>query len=361
MIRTWFLPLLAVAAFSFMSWHLVKSHQPVPDVDPPASPSRNPYPATIAGAGLAEPRSENIKVAAVVPGVVTKVHVRVGEKVQAGDMLFELDDRQRRADLLVQKAAVAEATASLQRARRAPRAEDLPPSTARVDKARAEMTAQKDLWDRTKELVTRKVLSQEDYVQRQQSFLAAQAALVQAEAEDAKLRAGTWREDLAVFEAQLDRAKSLVEQSLIEIERLQIKAPIAGTVLKVDVRPGEYVGTPPGQTLLILGDLAALHVRVDIDEQDLPRFRPGLPGTGYVRGDANTPIALDFVRVEPYAEPKKSLTNAGNERVDTRVLQVIYALKSPPSTVYVGQQLDVYLDGGFPNGSDSVSLSQRAP
>jgi hypothetical protein len=103
------------------------------------------------------------------------------------------------------------------------------------------------------------------------------------------------------------------------------------------------VGAPPGQTLLILGDITELHVRVDIDEQDLPRFRPGLPGVGYVRGDANTPFELRFVRVEPFAEPKKSLTNAGNERVDTRVLQVLYALQTPATSVYVGQQLDVFL------------------
>ncbi len=344
--RNLLLPLLAAIAFSFMSWHLAKSYQPEPDVEPPIAPSRNPYTATIAGAGLVEPRSENIKVAAIVPGLVTTVHVRVGQKVGAGDVLFSLDDRQRKADLAVQQASVAEARASLERARRAPRAEDLPPSTARVEKARAEAAAQKDVWERTRELVSRKVLGQEEFVQRQQAFLAAKATLAQTEAEDAKLRAGTWREDLAVLEAQLARAESLREQAAIEIDRLHIRAPIDGTVLKVDVRPGEYVGTPPGQTLLVLGDLSELHVRVDIDEQDLPRFRPGLPGAGYVRGDANTAIPLRFVRVEPYAEPKKSLTNAGNERVDTRVLQVLYALESPPSTIYVGQQLDVFLDGG---------------
>lgn len=339
------LPMLAALAFTFMSWHLVKSQQPVAGVEPPVVPSRNPYKATIAGAGLVEPRSENIKVAAVVPGVVTKVHVKVGQTVESGDILFELDDRQRRADLVVQQTAVAEAKATLHRAQHSPRVEDLPPSSAKVAKASAELTAQKDQWERTKELVSRKVLNQEDEVQRRQSYLAAQATLAQAESEDARLRAGTWHEDLSVFEAQLCRAEGLLHQAMIEIDRLQIRAPISGTVLKVDVRPGEYVGTPPGQTLLVLGDLTELHVRVDIDEQDLPRFQPGMPGTGYVRGDASNAIALRFVRVEPYAEPKKSLTNAGNERVDTRVLQVLYALESQKSTVYIGQQLDVFLDG----------------
>jgi hypothetical protein len=111
------------------------------------------------------------------------------------------------------------------------------------------------------------------------------------------------------------------------------------------VRLGEYVGAPPSQPLMILGDLEQLHVRVDIDEQELPRFRPGMPGQGFVRGDAEQPLTLNFVRVEPYAAPKKSLTGAGNERIDTRSLQVIYAVERPPPTVFVGQQIDVFLDG----------------
>jgi multidrug resistance efflux pump len=351
--RTLILPALAVVAFSFMTWHLAKSHQPVPDVDPPVSPSRNPFTATISGAGLVEPRSENIKVAAIVPGIVTQVHVIVGQKVAAGDVLFQLDSRQRRAEVVVAEAAVTEAKAALRRAQQAPRPEDLPPSAARVDQVRAELTAQQDIFQRSKELVARKVISQEEFVQREQSYLEANAAFQQAEAEHARLTAGTWAEDLAVLEAQHNRAEAVLEQARTEIDRLVIRAPIAGTVLKVDVRPGEYVGTPPGQTLLIIGDLTELYVRVDIDEQDLPRFRPGLPGTGYVRGDANSPIVLRFVRVEPYAEPKRSLTNSGNERVDTRVLQVIYALVDQPSIVYVGQQLDVFLNSE--PGSESSS------
>lgn len=342
--RTLLLPAIAVVAFTFMAWHLLQTHQPIPEVDPPVAPSRTPYPRTIAGAGLVEPRSENVRVAAPVPGVVTAVQVHVGQRVTAGAVLFTLDDRQRRADLAVQRAALAEAEAALHRAQRLPRVEDLPPSTARVAKAAAELKGQQDLLARAEELVAKRIWTEQERFQREQAYLAAKAGLAQAEAEDARLRAGAWEEDLAVSRAQVERAQQLVRQAEIEVERLEVRAPLDGTILKVDVRPGEYVGTPPGQTLLVLGDLARLHVRVDIDEQDLPRFRPGLPGTGYVRGDAATAIPLAFVRVEPFAEPKKSLTNAGNERVDTRVLQVIYALQEPPSTVYVGQQLDVFLD-----------------
>ena len=53
---------------------------------------------------------------------------------------------------------------------------------------------------------------------------------------------------------------------------------------------------------------------------------------------------MKFVYVEPYVIPKQSLTGYNSERVDTRVLQVIYELpEDRPMDVYIGQQMDVYL------------------
>jgi multidrug resistance efflux pump len=52
---------------------------------------------------------------------------------------------------------------------------------------------------------------------------------------------------------------------------------VDGQVLQVNVRPGEYAGVPPGQALVVLGNLRRLHVRVDSDENDIPRFKPGAP------------------------------------------------------------------------------------
>lgn len=108
----------------------------------------------------------------------------------------------------------------------------------------------------------------------------------------------------------------------------------------------KYLGIPPSQALIVLGDISVLHVRVDIDENDLTRFKAGLPGKAYRRGDPTRQIALNFVRIEPYVIPKKALTGAGTERVDTRVLQVIYAVDKTDLPLFVGQQVDVYLDTG---------------
>ncbi|MBY0515079.1 MAG: hypothetical protein K2P78_14395, partial [Gemmataceae bacterium] len=106
----------------------------------------------------------------------------------------------------------------------------------------------------------------------------------------------------------------------------------------------EYVATAWNQPLVVLGHVGRLHVRVDIDENDIARFRPDAPGVASPRGTPDRRYPLRFVRVEPYVIPKKSLTGGNTERVDTRVLQVIYAIDAADPGLYVGQQLDVALD-----------------
>lgn len=344
MLRKLLLPLLAAISFSFMSYHLAKAHREIPPQEPPVAPSRSPYNGTLAGAGIVEPQSENIAVGAHVAGVVTEVSVKVGQRVAQGEPLFQIDSRQQEAELATRVAQLDASRAELRRLKQMPRREDLPVSAANLEKTRADLKAQHDLLNRGEELFAKKVLNAEELVQRQQSYAAARALVLRAEAEDARLKAGAWEEDITVAEAQVERNESLVQQTRVEIDRLQVKAPIEGTILKVDVRPGEFVGAPPGQPLIVLGNTDTLHLRIDIDEQDLPRFRTGLPGRGYVRGDATNPVSLSFVRVEPYVQPKKSLTGSGTERVDTRVLQLIYAIQPTDQSIYVGQQFDVYLD-----------------
>ena len=97
------------------------------------------------------------------------------------------------------------------------------------------------------------------------------------------------------------------------------------------------------RTLLLLGDIRTKHVRAAFDEEDIPRFRPGLPAQAILRGDSEHTLPLKFVRTEPFVTPKHSLTGIGGERVDTRVLQVIYALEPGESELHVGQQVDVFV------------------
>jgi multidrug efflux pump subunit AcrA (membrane-fusion protein) len=146
-------------------------------------------------------------------------------------------------------------------------------------------------------------------------------------------------------EARLANAAAEVKAARVDIDLLTVRAPIDGDVLQVNIRPGEYA--PSGvtaQPLILLGSLDRLHVRVDIDENDAWRFRQQAPAVAFVRGNPSFKTNLRFEYVEKYVIPKRSLTGESTERVDTRVMQVVYSFNRSDLSVYPGQLMDVYIE-----------------
>jgi multidrug resistance efflux pump len=361
MFARYILPALSVVAFSFAIVQMSKSQQKPPPVSPPIDPGQAAFSRQVAGAGIVEPETENIVIGTQVPGVVKTVYVRVNDQISAGDPLFELDDRHMRAELTVREAMRASAAAQLAKLEALPRREDLPPLEAKVAEARANLDDKTQLFERVKREIASGVGAGELFATRKMAVETAAAQLRRAEAELALVRAGAWESDLAVARAALAQAQAQCDQTRIELDRLRVIAPrirrpeadrsspviadsdlVQFRVLQVNVRPGEFVGNT--STPIVLGTVGRLHVRVDVDENDIGRFKPGLKGSASPRGEPNTRFPLAFVRVEPYVIPKKSLTGGNTERVDTRVLQVIYAIDLPNPPLYVGQQLDVSLE-----------------
>lgn len=116
-------------------------------------------------------------------------------------------------------------------------------------------------------------------------------------------------------------------------------------MLRVDARPGQYAAAGPGaKTQMVLGNLNPLHVRVDIDELDAWRFSPKGKAVASLRGGRQQSFPLAFVRLVPLVQPKKTLTGENSERIDTRVMQAIYAFSEANPAVLPGQLLDVYIE-----------------
>jgi multidrug resistance efflux pump len=344
MVRKLALPTLALGMLAFAVQHVVRTRPLPPRMDLAVPPPQAPFGQVVAGAGLVEAQTENIAVGSPHSGVVTEVLVRVGQQVGKGQILFRLDERALRAEWRVRQAALSQAQAQLDRLRRLPRKEEIPPLEAKVREAQANLADQEDQASRARRLYATRALGKEDHHRREQAAQRAREQLRKAEADLALLREGAWQPDLAVAEAAVAHAQALLRQAETELDRLEVRALVAGEVLQVNVRPGEFVGAPPGQALVVLGNVRSLHVRVDVDEADIPRLRPGAAARACLRGAPEEEFALRFVRVEPYVIPKKSLTGENTERVDTRVLQVVYALEGSARRIYVGQQLDVYID-----------------
>jgi multidrug resistance efflux pump len=280
------------------------------------------------------------------PGLVLEVYVpssKVGQRVAAGTPLFRIDDRHLKAQLAVAEVQVVAAKAGLAKLEQQPRPEDLPPSLAKVKAATAKANRLLDDAERTKRIIGTGAIAQEEHVTKQLTYEAAVHEQAQAQAEYDLLKAGAWKPDLLVAEAAVKEAQARVEQLKTEIERAVVTAPVDGVVLQVNVRPGERIGELDTKPLMVLGETRTCHVRVDVDERDLPRFLPGANAVACPRGETSLALSLRFVRVEPLAIPKKTLTGDNTERVDTRVLQVIFAIEPGTERIYVGQQLDVFI------------------
>ena len=367
MIRKIFLPLLAVAGVIFAAYTVVSGSRPSPVAPPAAEPSHAPFADYVAGAGIIEALSENIQVGTIVPGVVEKIYVKVGDNVAKGQPLWLIDDRDLRADLAIKRAGVAvqesmlaAAQSQYDRLKQMPRPEEVPPAKAR---ANADLHSLEDAQDQLKVLQSvhdPRAFSQDDFDRRRHAVDIAQAHLAESQANLALLQAGSWDQDLKVAQANIQSAQADLQSARMQvqsdqtlIDRLTVTAPVNGQILQVKIHLGEYA--PAGELatpLMLIGDIHKLVVRTDVDENDawrVPRDSAGNSrAVAYLRGNRDIGCDLKFYRIEPYVIPKKSLTGDSTERVDTRVLQVLYTFDPGDKPIYLGQQMDVFIETPSP-------------
>lgn len=282
-----------------------------PEREPARAPADLATKARVAGSGVVEPSSELIQIGSAVSGLVTDLRVGPGDSVSAGQVLFAVDDRTARSTLREAEAAIVQARAAISEA-----------GSARTTAAR-QLALYRSVDD--------------------------PAAVSRAEVIRAEGEAAAANERLRLAQAQLQAAQARAASARTEIDRLVVRAPIAGEILTVNIRKGEFVSTQGGgnaQAFIEMGQTQPLHVRIDIDEEQAPRVALGQPATVSPRGAAERQVRATFVRAEPLVVPKRSLTNSAAERVDVRVLQVIYQLPASDGLFRVGQQVDAYIPAG---------------
>lgn len=301
---------LALAGMLFTVWIMTAARQKEPMPPPLEPPPRTPYASTVAASGIIEAENENVRIAPPAAGLITKVFVKVGDQVELDAPLLQLDDRELRAQLAVRQAAI-------------------PPAQARIEEQRNRLEDLQVQYKRLQAVHDRRAISEDDVKRTWYAMEANKRVLVRNDA------------DLIQAVAQRDETKIL-------LERLTVRAPRAGTVLQINVRAGEYATPGASETLILLGETQRLQVRADVDEVNAPLVKAGSPGVAYIKGFTAQAIPLAFARIEPYIVPKKSLTGDNTERVDTRVLQIIYHFERPAFPVYAGQQVDVFIKRDVP-------------
>jgi HlyD family secretion protein len=282
-----------------------------PTIQPATTPLAQRSSGSVAGAGVVEPSSELVKVGTPIAGIVEQVFVGSGDSVAVGQPLLRIDTRDVRA-------AIAESAARVESARKSAAA------------ARANLAFTQNQLALYRNIGDPRAVSRLEVVDRQGGVTNARA---QVALQDAQVRTAI---------AELNRQET-------DLSRRTVRAQIAGQVLQVRIRKGEFANVGSGQgggtddPLMTMGNTTPLHVRIDIDENEIDRVALGTDAAISPRGDARARVAARFVRVEPQVVPKRSLTNNASERVDVRVLQLIYELPRSGHSLFVGQQIDAFI------------------
>ncbi len=301
------LPALAVIGIVGSGIYIARSQPDTqltsPEITPPTTPEAQRKSGSVAGSGVIEPSGEIVDIATHVPGIVARVFVEAGAQVTAGQPLLEIDARDARA-------AIAEASARLDTAR------------ASVEAARTSLRVAENQFSLYRNVNDERAVSRQEVIARRGT------------ADDA-------RAQLGVAQAQVRQTQAQLIQTRVELDRRTVRAPRAMQVLQVLTRAGEYAGTAGNDIVLMkLGVTQPLHVRIDVDENEIERVALGGPAMISAKGDAKKQVSAAFVRAELLIVPKRSLTNSATERVDVRVLQLIYALPPGDNQFFVGQQVD---------------------
>ena len=298
---------LALIGPIFLLPRVMRSTAMTPPAPVEVLPAAAPYKSYIAGSGAVESSSLNLNISPPVSGIITDMPAKPGKRVKKGELLFRLDAREAQAELLRRQAAVDVASATL----------------AAAEAASAEAL---DQFERVREITDARVVSVEERKHRELAAKAAEKRVESARAD--------WR-------AAGENAKA----QGITLSRLDVLAPIDGEVLQVNNHPGEFVAVVAGaKAPVVLGDTDTLNVRVEIDENIAWRFVPNSRAKGFLRGNKELAADLKYVRVEPLLVGKTSLTGDSTERVDTRVLQVLYAFDQKVLHAYPGMLLDVFIE-----------------
>jgi HlyD family secretion protein len=215
---------------------------------------------TVDAAGVIEPESL-VELKSKASGEVLAVHAEIGDIVQKGTLLIEIDKRTPRNNVAQSDAALAAA-----KARRAI-------AKTQLDRANTLYKSQ---------------------------------TLTQADVEKAEL-------EFANAEAQVVTSQVALENAQITLEDCEVRAPVAGTIITKSVEPGTVIQSTTqavsgGTTLMQMADLTSVQIRTRVDETDIGKVQPGMPTKVTVAAYPNQPFDGVVLKIEPQAVVEQNVT-----------------------------------------------------
>jgi macrolide-specific efflux system membrane fusion protein len=261
--------LVLIVAVGYFAWQYFMA--PAPAAEPRTTPvGRGSVEQTVLATGILE-ASSLVNVGAEVSGRINTLHVRLGDEVEQGDLIAEINSLEQENAVLAAQAALASAEAQ-----------------KRIQEANARQAEQ--TLARSQQL-------------RDQNLISASAL------EEAEIAAEVAQAQVEQFEAQILSAQLEVDSANLDLERTRITAPSDGTIVAVLAEQGQTVNANSEvPTIVRIANLDTMIVKAEISEADVPRVAPGQRVYFTILGEPDNEIGATLIDVEPAPDSINSET-----------------------------------------------------
>jgi HlyD family secretion protein len=141
-------------------------------------------------------------------------------------------------------------------------------------------------------------------------------------------------------EGQLNVGRTELAIAEAALDKMTIRAPIAGTVLQVNAKPGELASPSAPQPLVLLGDVSSLRVRAELDEHDFGEVKIGQPAVVRAEAIRGREFAGKVSAIGPMVQPGRINARGSRNLSDVNVVEVLVDL-TEPGPLAVGMKADV--------------------
>jgi ABC exporter DevB family membrane fusion protein len=293
--------------------------------------------------GRVEGATREVELRPALMGRVAKIAVKEGNWVTKGDLLLSTVQSQYVAAVHLAEAQLRAAEAQHGRLLTGSHEEERRHAAANLEAKLAQLQQAQRTWQRFSQLSAGGAVTQQDTDLRQSELHVLEAEVAAAEARVRLLNAAPRPDELDIARANIEAARARLEMAQSRLADTELRAPLTGQVLRIDVHEGEIVGPDSPQPAVTMADTRQLRVRAFVDEYDAMAIRPGAAATISVDGLADREFRGRVAEISPTMRRKQLRTYQPEERLDTDTREVVIALEAGIDLV-MGLRVDVLIE-----------------
>lgn len=285
--------------------------------EPTAKVERGELKVVVSETGTVQPLTK-VEIKSKVAGQVAQLMVDVGDKVEKGQLLIQLDTTDMERERAQAEADRASAAARLAMLKAGARTEEIAEAKAQVTQAVAAFDRAKADYQRSQEAVKAGTITPREAESAQSEADVTRAQLAAAKSRLSKLQAGSRREEIQEAQAQLDKANVRLSAAEDQLSYASIRSPMTGTVIKRGIEVGEMVSpgvsaTAQGTSMLTIADLDRLIIASNLNQIDVGKVRKGQHVEVRVDSAPGKIFGGEIRKVAPAADK----TQDGNSTIQT--------------------------------------------